>query len=147
MYVRLIFFFVFPFSMLLGSLLLENANAQTSGSDFNSIEKNLSGFDIPEIATSNFLGWDKRDFSKRIPGKETIIKQFLDEWGFQFETFAINRIVFAINLDLDGKYPFDVTFMDQNCDGVFETKIEEKPGQSVDMGIPECVFRANIIKK
>lgn len=147
MYVRLIFFFVFPFSMLLGSLLSEYANAQTSGSDSNSIEKNLSGFDIPEIATSNFLGWDKRDFSKRIPGKETIIKQFLDEWGFQFETFAINRIVFAINLDLDGKYPFDVTFMDQNCDGVFETKIEEKPDQSVDMGIPECVFRANIIKK
>ncbi|MFL2931798.1 MAG: hypothetical protein ACJZ47_03215 [bacterium] len=139
MYLRIVLFLFFSLSLMLSLSILDFVNAQTSKS--GSIEKNLSGFDIPEIATSNFLGWDKRDFSKRISGKETIIKQFLDEWGFQFETFSINKVVFAINLDLDGKYPFDVTFLDQNCDGVFETKIEEKPGESVDMGIPECVFK------
>jgi len=141
MYFRLIFLLILSLSFISSFSFSEFVNAQTSKSSSTSVEKNLSGFDIPEIATSNFLGWDKRDFSKRIPGKETIIKQFLDEWGFQFETFSINKVVFAINLDLDGKYPFDVTFLDQNCDGVFETKIEEKPGESVDMGIPECVFK------
>tara|TARA_B100000686_G_scaffold79068_1_gene85261 strand:- start:18393 stop:18818 length:426 start_codon:yes stop_codon:yes gene_type:complete len=141
MYFRLIFLLIVSLSFISSFSFSEFVNAQTSKSSSASVEKNLSGFDIPEIATSNFLGWDKRDFSKRIPGKETIIKQFLDEWGFQFETFSINKVVFAINLDLDGKYPFDVTFLDQNCDGVFETKIEEKPGESVDMGIPECVFK------
>tara|TARA_Y100000590_G_scaffold448667_1_gene585689 strand:+ start:298 stop:723 length:426 start_codon:yes stop_codon:yes gene_type:complete len=141
MYFRLIFFLIFSLSFTSSFFFSEYVNAQSGNSGSASVEKNLSGFDIPEIATSNFLGWDKRDFSKRIPGKETIIKQFLDEWGFQFETFSINKIVFAINLDLDGKYPFDVTFLDQNCDGVFETKIEEKPGESVDIGIPECVFK------
>ena len=139
MYLRIVLFLFFSLSLMFSLSISDFVNAQTSKS--SSIEKNLSGFDIPEIATSNFLGWDKRDFSKRISGKETIIKQFLDEWGFQFETFSINKVVFAINLDLDGKYPFDVTFLDQNCDGVFETKIEEKPGESVDMGIPECVFK------
>jgi|TARA_Y100000814_G_C12213757_1_gene362298 hypothetical protein len=139
MYLRKVLFLFFLLSLMFSLSISDFVNAQTSKS--SSIEKNLSGFDIPEIATSNFLGWDKRDFSKRISGKETIIKQFLDEWGFQFETFSINKVVFAINLDLDGKYPFDVTFLDQNCDGVFETKIEEKPGESVDMGIPECVFK------
>jgi len=139
MYLRKVLFLFFSLSLMFSLSISDFVNAQTSKS--SSIEKNLSGFDIPEIATSNFLGWDKRDFSKRISGKETIIKQFLDEWGFQFETFSINKVVFAINLDLDGKYPFDVTFLDQNCDGVFETKIEEKPGESVDMGIPECVFK------
>ena len=139
MYLRKVLFLFFLSSLMFSLSISDFVNAQTSKS--SSIEKNLSGFDIPEIATSNFLGWDKRDFSKRISGKETIIKQFLDEWGFQFETFSINKVVFAINLDLDGKYPFDVTFLDQNCDGVFETKIEEKPGESVDMGIPECVFK------
>ena len=139
MYLRIVLFLFFSLSLTFSLSISDFVNAQTSKS--SSIEKNLSGFDIPEIATSNFLGWDKRDFSKRISGKETIIKQFLDEWGFQFETFSINKVVFAINLDLDGKYPFDVTFLDQNCDGVFETKIEEKPGESVDMGIPECVFK------
>ena len=138
---RLIFLLILSLSFISSFSFSEFVNAQTSKSSSTSVEKNLSGFDIPEIATSNFLGWDKRDFSKRIPGKEPIIKQFLDEWGFQFETFSINKVVFAINLDLDGKYPFDVTFLDQNCDGVFETKIEEKPGESVDMGIPECVFK------
>ena len=141
MYFRLIFLLILSLSFISSFSFSEFVNAQTRKSSSTSVEKNLSGFDIPEIATSNFLGWDKRDFSKRIPGKETIIKQFLDEWGFQFETFSINKVVFAINLDLDGKYPFDVTFLDQNCDGVFETKIEEKPGESVDMGIPECVFK------
>ena len=139
MYLRIVLFLFFSLSLTFSLSISDFVNAQTIKS--SSIEKNLSGFDIPEIATSNFLGWDKRDFSKRISGKETIIKQFLDEWGFQFETFSINKVVFAINLDLDGKYPFDVTFLDQNCDGVFETKIEEKPGESVDMGIPECVFK------
>ena len=139
MYLRKVLFLFFLLSLMFSLSISDFVNAQTSKS--SSIEKNLSGFDIPEIATSNFLGWDKRDFSKRISGKETIIKQFLDEWGVQFETFSINKVVFAINLDLDGKYPFDVTFLDQNCDGVFETKIEEKPGESVDMGIPECVFK------
>ena len=124
MYLRKVLFLFFLLSLMFSLSISDFVNAQTSKS--SSIEKNLSGFDIPEIATSNFLGWDKRDFSKRISGKETIIKQFLDEWGFQFETFSINKVVFAINLDLDGKYPFDVTFLDQNCDGVFETKIEEK---------------------
>ena len=139
MYLRKVLFLFFLLSLMFSLSISDFVNAQTSKS--SSIEKNLSGVDIPEMATSNFLGWDKRDFSKRISGKETIIKQFLDEWGFQFETFSINKVVFAINLDLDGKYPFDVTFLDQNCDGVFETKIEEKPGESVDMGIPECVFK------
>ena len=139
MYLRKVLFLFFLLSLMFSLSISDFVNAQTSKS--SSIEKNLSGFDIPEIATSNFLGWDKRDFSKRISGKETIIKQFLDEWGFQFETFSINKVVFAINLDLDGKYPFDVTFLDQNCDGVFETKIEEKPGESVDMVFPECVFK------
>ncbi len=139
MYLRKVLFLFFLLSLMFSLSISDFVNTKTSKS--SSIEKNLSGFDIPEIATSNFLGWDKRDFSKRISGKETIIKQFLDEWGFQFETFSINKVVFAINLDLDGKYPFDVTFLDQNCDGVFETKIEEKPGESVDMGIPECVFK------
>ena len=147
MYHRFAFSFIFIVVWFFSPNLTEHIYGQNRTSDSHSIEKKLSGFDVPEIATSNFLGWDKRDFSKRVPGKETIIKQFLDEWGFQFETFAINKIVFAINLDLDGKYPFDVTFLDQNCDGVFETKIEEKPGQSVDLGIPECVFQADVIKK
>jgi len=106
-----------------------------------SIERRAEGFDIPTLARSKFLGWVRRDISDRVPGEETLFKQYADEWGFQFETVSINGIVFAINIDVDGKYPFDITLLDTDCDSVFETKVEDKPGQRTDLSIPECVFR------
>ena len=105
------------------------------------IERRAEGFDAPVVARAKFLGWVRRDVTNRVPGEETLFKQYIDEWGFQFETVTINGVVFAVNVDVDGKYPFDITLMDTDCDGVFETKVEEKPGQRVDLSIPECVFR------
>ena len=106
------------------------------------VEKRPEGFDTPELSRSRFLGWVRRDLSRRIPGEETLIKQYLDEWEFQFETLTINNRIFAINIDVDNKYPYDITLLDVDCDGIYETKVEEKPGQQrVDMAIPECVFR------
>lgn len=111
------------------------------------IARRAEGFDAPNVARSKFLGWVRRNLTDRIPGDETLFKQYVDEWGFQFETLSINGIVFAINIDVDGKYPFDITLMDTDCDGVFETKVEEKPGQRVDLSIPECVFRPATAEK
>ncbi len=108
------------------------------------MEKRPEGFDTPELRRSRFLGWVRRDLTRRIPGEETLIKQYLDEWGFQFETFSINDLVFAINVDADGRYPYDMTLLDANCDGIFEIKVEEKSGQRVDTSIPECAFRLPI---
>lgn len=105
------------------------------------VERRAEGFDVPNVGRSKFLGWIRRDLTNRMPGEETLFKQYVDEWGFQFETASINGIVFVINIDVDGKYPFDITLMDTDCDGVFETKVEEKPGQRTDLSIPECVFR------
>ena len=105
------------------------------------IERRAEGYDTPNLGRSKFLGWIRRDITDRIPGEETLFKQYADEWGFQFETVSINGIVFAINIDVDGKYPLDITLMDTDCDGIFETKAEEKPGQRLDLPIPECVFR------
>ncbi|MBI3025487.1 MAG: hypothetical protein HYY66_07420 [Candidatus Tectomicrobia bacterium] len=111
------------------------------------IARRAEGFDAPNVARSKFLGWVRRNLTDRIPGDETLFKQYVDEWGFQFETLSINGIVFAINIDVDGKYPFDITLMDTDCDGVFETKVEEKPGQRADLSIPECVFRPATAEK
>ncbi|MDA1001308.1 MAG: hypothetical protein O2807_12440 [bacterium] len=120
--------------------------AASAGSE-KSIEVNVDGYPVPVMARAKFLGWVRRDLTDRIPGKETLFKQYADEWGFAFEVLSINNVVFAINLDTDGRYPYDITLMDTNCDGIFETKIEEKPGEKVDEGIPECVFRAGVPEK
>jgi len=125
---------------LLGSGGVFAASTDTDGP----IEKRPEGFDTPELSRSRFLGWIRRDLSRRIPGEETLIKQYLDEWEFQFETLTINNRIFAINIDVDNKYPYDITLLDVDCDGIYETKVEEKPGQQrVDMAIPECVFRVS----
>ncbi len=108
------------------------------------VEKRPEGFDTPDLSRSRFLGWVRRDLSRRIPGEETLIKQYLDEWKFQFETLTINNRIFAINIDVDNKYPYDITLLDLDCDDIYETKVEEKPGQQrVDISIPECVFRVS----
>lgn len=106
------------------------------------VEKRPEGFDAPELGRARFLGWVRRDLTRRIPGEETLIKQYLDEWKFQFETISINGRIFAINVDEDGRYPYDMTLLDTDCDGIYETKVEERPGQRVDTPIPECAFQA-----
>ncbi len=105
------------------------------------IEKRPEGFDTPELGRARFLGWVRRDITRRIPGEETLIKQYLDEWKLRFETLSINNRIFAINIDVDDRYPYDITLLDTNCDGIYETKVEDRPGKRVDMSIPECVFR------
>ncbi len=132
---------VFLAMTLLGSGSVFAAPANPGDSP---VEKRPEGFDTPELSRSRFLGWIRRDLSRRIPGEETLIKQYLDEWKFQFETLTINKRIFAINIDVDNKFPYDITLLDVDCDGIYETKVEEKPGQQrVDMPIPECVFRVS----
>jgi len=136
--------------LALAALSAPPASAQAApgdGGEGGGIERRAEGFDTPVVARSKFLGWVRRDLSERLPGEETLFKQYADEWGFQFETVSINGIVFAINIDVDGKYPFDITLMDTDCDGVFETKAEEKPGQRLDLPIPECVFRPSAAER
>ena len=132
---------VFLASAFLGS---GSGFAASADSGDGPVEKRPEGFDTPELSRSRFLGWIRRDLSRRIPGEETLIKQYVDEWNFQFETLTINKRIFAINIDVDNKYPYDITLLDVDCDGVYETKVEEKPGQQrVDIGIPECVFQVS----
>ena len=135
---RRIFVFIFLAMALLGS---GSVFAAPADKENGPVEKRPEGFDTPELSRSRFLGWVRRDLSRRIPGEETLIKQYLDEWEFQFETLTINNRIFAINIDVDNKYPYDITLLDVDCDGIYETKVEEKPGQQVDTPIPECVFR------
>ncbi|MEE9275850.1 MAG: hypothetical protein V3V62_11125 [bacterium] len=104
------------------------------------MEKSLEGFPIPQVGRSRFKGWVRRDLTDRIPGDETLFKQYFDEWGLLFESMTINKILFAFNIDIDGKFPYDITLLDTDCDGLFDTKVEGRPDEHVDTDIPECVF-------
>ncbi|MFQ6110528.1 MAG: hypothetical protein ACE5LX_00710 [Nitrospinota bacterium] len=105
------------------------------------LERNPAGYPLPNIYSSKFLGLIRRDLTERIHGPETIFKQYEDVWGFQFETFSIRGKILGYNLDLDGRFPYDITLFDLDCDGVFETKYDPETHGTLDMPIPECIFR------
>ncbi len=105
------------------------------------LDENPSGYPLPNIYSSKFRGLIRRDLTDRIPGPETIFKQYEDVWGFKFETFSVNGKILGYNLDLDGKFPYDITLLDLDCDGVFETKYDPKKHGTLDIPIPECIFR------
>ena len=120
-----------------------SAEAASPGSEKSGIKKRIEGYSVPNLGRSQFLGWVRRDHTDRIPKEESLYKQYNDEWGFKFETITINGIIFVYNLDLNGRFPYDVTLIDTDCDGTFETKVETEPEEKVDMPIPECVFKVS----
>ncbi|MFQ5894590.1 MAG: hypothetical protein ACE5JJ_02075 [Nitrospinota bacterium] len=104
------------------------------------VEESPVGFTAPNMYAARFVGLVRRDLADRIPGKETLFKQYVDELDFQFETMSIFGHVFGYNIDLDGRFPYDLTLLDRDCDGIFETKVDHRVDRDVEMTIPECVF-------
>ena len=119
------------------------AEAASPKSEKSGIEKRIEGYSVPNLGRSQFLGWVRRDLTDRIPKEESLYKQYNDEWGFKFETITINGILFVFNMDLNGRFPYDVTLIDTDCDGIFETKVETEPEEKVNMPIPECIFKVS----
>ena len=124
--------------------MFASAEAASPGSRKTGVEKRIEGYSIPNLGQAKFQGWVRRDLTDRIPKEESLFKQYIDEWGFKFETITINGVLFVYNLDLDNRFPYDVTLIDTDCDGIFETKVGEEAEGKVDMPIPECVFKVPV---
>lgn len=126
--------------MVLRGLALLAAVALGAAPGALAVEENPVGFTVPNIYAARFLGLVRRDLTDRIPGKETLFKQYVDELGFQFETMSIFGHIFGHNVDLDGQFPYDITLLDRDCDGIFETKVDLRRDKPAEVAIPECVF-------
>jgi len=94
-----------------------------AGVAFGEIQVNPKGWKFPNIITSAKEMIRVSDRTPLIPGKETILKGYRRADGTRFMTYEIEGRVFGVQIDTDGKFPFEYSIMDTDGDGVFETKI------------------------
>ena len=104
------------------------------------IKLNPQGWKFPNTVTSAKEIIRVSDRTPKIAGKETILKGYRKMDGTRFMTFEIEGRVFGVQIDTDGKPPFEYGIMDTDGDGKFETKIiPEKDGK--DQGyVPQWVI-------
>lgn len=88
-----------------------------------SIVINPQGWKFPNIITAAKEMIRPSDRTPLIPGKETLLKGYRKMDGTGFMTYEIEGRVFGVQIDTDGKPPFEYSIMDTDGDGKFETKI------------------------
>lgn len=107
---------------------------------FADIQINPHGWKFPNIVTSAKEIIRVSDRTPLIPGKETLLKGYRKTDGTHFMTYEIEGRVFGVQIDTDGKAPFEYGIMDTDGDGKFETKLV--PGkEGSDQGyVPQWVI-------
>ena len=94
-----------------------------AGAVFGEIQINPRGWKFPNIITAAKEMIRPSDRTPLIPGKETLLKGYRKADGTRFMTYEIEGRVFGVQIDTDGKPPFEYGIMDTDGDGIFETKI------------------------
>lgn len=117
---------------LLGSLVAGPARAE--------ILYNPMGWKFPNIVTAAKEAIHITDRTPVIPGKETLNKGYRRPNGTRFMTYEIEGKIFGVEIDEDGKPPFEFSIMDADGDGKFETKIVHGPTQKDHAYVPQWVI-------
>ena len=98
------------------------------------------GWRFPNIMTSTKEIIRVADRTPRIPGKETIRRGYRKRDGTFFMTYEIEGRIFGVEVDTNGKPPFEFSIMDTDGDGKFETKIINEPGNDDRAYVPQWVI-------
>jgi hypothetical protein len=104
------------------------------------IEINPQGWKFPNIVTAAKEAIRVSDRSPVIPGKETMLKGYRRADGTRFQTYEIEGRIFGVEIDTDGKPPFEYSILDSDGDGRFETKIPHTPGNKDRAYVPKWVI-------
>jgi hypothetical protein len=114
--------------------------AAASGTAHADILLNPSGWRFPNIITSAKEAIKVSDRTPVIPGKETINRGYRKSDGTFFMTYEIEGKIFGVEVDEDGKPPFEFSIMDTDGDGKFESKIINTPGNKDHAYVPQWVI-------
>ncbi len=101
---------------------------------------NPEGWKFPNIVTSAKEIIRVSDRTREIPGKETILKGYRKWDGTYFRTYEIEGRIFGVEIDTDGKPPFEYSLMDTDGDGKFETKIPHSKDNKDRAYVPKWVI-------
>lgn len=100
----------------------------------NAEEERKGGHRIPDVKSAKYLGAKKIDAIEEIPGNETTARYYDTRNGTRFVTFSLpNHVgverIYLINMDTDGKPPFEYALVNLKGNGKF-TKV---PMQKLDI--------------
>ena len=101
---------------------------------------NPSGWKFPNIITAAKEAINVSDRTPIIPGKETLNKGYRRPNGTRCMTYEIEGKIFGVEIDEDGKPPFEFGIMDADGDGKFETKIVYSQTQKDHFYVPQWVI-------
>ena len=104
------------------------------------IQINPSGWRFPNIVTSAKEAIQVSDRTPLIPGKETMTKGYRRANGTFFMTYEIEGKIFGVEIDEDGKPPFEYSIMDTDGDGKFETRIPHTKDNKDHAYVPQWVI-------
>ncbi|HEX9426391.1 MAG TPA: hypothetical protein VGA64_01290 [Candidatus Polarisedimenticolia bacterium] len=123
-----------------GSLAAALVLAAASGRPLRAeIQLNPQGWKFPNIITAAKEIIRVSDRTALIPGKETLLKGYRKADGTHFMTYEIEGRVFGVQIDTDGKPPFEYSIMDTDGDGKFETKIVMDKSNKDQAYVPQWV--------
>jgi hypothetical protein len=101
---------------------------------------NPAGWRFPNIVTAEKEHIMVTDRTPVIPGKETINRAYRRIDGSHFMTYEIEGRVFGVEIDEDGKPPFEYSIMDTDGDGKFETMIRYSKDNKDRAYVPRWVI-------
>jgi hypothetical protein len=104
------------------------------------IKINPQGWRFPNIITASKEAIQVTDRTPIIPGKETVNRGYRKADGTAFMTYEIEGRVFGVEIDTDGKPPFEYSIMDTDGDGKFETMIVHGKDNKDHAYVPQWVI-------
>jgi len=104
------------------------------------IKINPQGWRFPNIINSAKEAIQLSDRTPLIPGKETINKGYRRADGTRFMTYEIEGKIFGVEIDEDGKPPFEYSILDADGDGKFETMIRHTKDNKDKAYVPQWVI-------
>jgi hypothetical protein len=122
---------------VVAALLLSFGSARVARAE---ILYNPQGWKFPNIVTAAKEAIHVSDRTSEIPGKETLNKGYRRTNGTRVMTYEIEGKIFGVDIDEDGKAPFEYGIMDADGDGKFETKIVYAKGNRDHFYVPAWVI-------
>lgn len=101
---------------------------------------NEAGWRFPNVITAAKEAIRVSDRTPAIEGKETMLKGYRKADGTRFMTYEIEGRIFGVEIDTDGKPPFEYSILDANGDGKFETKIPHTKGNKDRAYVPQWII-------
>lgn len=87
-------------------------------------------YEVPDVSKATLVFEEKQLIADRQPPSEILIRTYRNADGTLFREYGVQGRVFRYDMDEDGSAPYEYRLIDDDGDGVFETR-EKLVGEMV----------------